>query len=127
MRAFTLFLSLVFSCCAYAATPQIVGGADHSLALSRDGRVFAWGDDSYGQLGSGRHLFLTTPVATILTDPGQVVGLASGSYHSLARLRDGSVLAWGNNTNGQLGDGSVTSRGLPVKVTTLLSDRPGRR
>jgi alpha-tubulin suppressor-like RCC1 family protein len=121
MRAFTLFLSLVFSCCAYAATPQIVGGADHSLALSRDGRVFAWGDDSYGQLGSGRHLFLTTPVATILTDPGQVVDLAGGSYHSLARLRDGSVLAWGNNTNGQLGDGSVTSRGLPVKVTTLTS------
>ncbi len=121
MRAFTLFLSLVICCGAYAATPQIVGGADHSLALSRDGRVFAWGDDSYGQLGSGRHLFLTTPVATILTDPGSVVGLAGGSYHTLARLRDGSVLAWGNNTSGQLGDGSVTSRGLPVKVAGLTS------
>ena len=119
MRCFILCVLLAMGWSAHAATPQIVGGTDHSLALSQDGRVFSWGDDSSGQLGTSRLLFQSTPVAAVQVDVKNVTGLAAGSYHSLARMRDGSALAWGNNTNGELGDGTLTSRGLPLKVIGL--------
>ena len=119
MRFLALFLILIASGTTHAAAPQIVGGADHSLALSQDGRVFSWGDDSSGQLGSGRLLFQATPLSSVSLDSKNVTGLAAGSYHSLARMRDGSALAWGNNTYGELGDGTLTSRGLALKVVGL--------
>ena len=119
MRFFVVCLLCTLGWAAQAATPQIVGGADHSLALGQDGRVFSWGDDSSGQLGTGRLLFQSTPLPTVLSDVKNVTGLAAGSYHSLARMRDGSVLAWGNNSYGELGDGTLTSRGLPLKVVGL--------
>ncbi|MCI0690101.1 MAG: hypothetical protein L0Y54_23120, partial [Sporichthyaceae bacterium] len=46
-------------------------------------------------------------------------GIAAGSGHSLAALEDGSVRAWGYNVDGQLGDGSRTSRSVPVVVSDL--------
>ncbi|MBP9907027.1 MAG: hypothetical protein KBF66_15865 [Rhodoferax sp.] len=104
-----------------APAPPVAGGNTHSMALSRDGKVFTWGDDTYGQLGSGRQLFLTSPSPAMLAEAANVVGLAAGKNHSLARIRDGSVVAWGENTDGQLGDGSVTSKGLPGKVVGLSS------
>ncbi|OYT93925.1 MAG: RCC1 repeat-containing protein [Burkholderiales bacterium PBB3] len=119
MRLFVVCVLLTLGLSARAATPQVVGGADHSLALSQDGRVFSWGDDSSGQLGTGRLLFQSTPLATVMPDVKNVAGLAAGSYHSLARMRDGSALAWGNNAYGELGDGTLTSRGLPLKVIGL--------
>ena len=121
MQLLAILFVWTLSWFAWGATPQVAGGANHSMALTRDGKVYAWGDDSYGQLGSGRQLFLTTPAPAALADSANVVGLAAGSYHSLARLRDGSVLAWGGNTDAQLGDGSVTTRGSPVKVVGLSS------
>ena len=51
-----------------APAPPVAGGNTHSMALSRDGKVFTWGDDTYGQLGSGRHLFLTSRSPAILPE-----------------------------------------------------------
>ena len=49
----------------------------------------------------------------------EVAGIASGSWHSLAVRRDGSVWAWGRNLEGQIGDGTNTQREVPVPVSGL--------
>ena len=121
MRALLSSVVMLLATTSYSATPMVAAGADHSLALTRDGSVYAWGDDSYGQLGSGRLLFQSTPLRVTTAPSSQIVGLAAGSYHSLARLQDGGVLAWGENGDGQLGDGTVTSRGTAVRISGLVS------
>ena len=93
-------------------------GVYHSLALKQDGTVVAWGSNEYGQLGDGtqrteRHI----PVEVKgLTD---VVAVAAGESHSLAIKSDGTVVAWGWNFDGQLGDGTTTGRSTPVEVQGL--------
>ncbi|MFI9601849.1 RCC1 domain-containing protein, partial [Streptomyces sp. NPDC052043] len=99
-------------------------GTNHSLALRRDGTLLAWGDNAGGQLGDGTTMNRDTPVRVCA--PGQtapctrflagVVAISAHGGHSMALLRDGSVLAWGNNGSGQLGDGTTTNRDTPVRV-----------
>ena len=95
----------------------IVAGYDHTLALKQDGTVWAWGNNSYGQVGDGTTVDRTTPVQV----PGLsgVVALAAGYRHSLARRPDGTVWAWGGNFSGQLGDGTTIDRGTPAPVPGL--------
>ncbi|HQQ91016.1 MAG TPA: glycosyl hydrolase family 28 protein [Kiritimatiellia bacterium] len=85
----------------------VAAGWDHSLALTRDGEVYAWGDRSHGQLGDGVRQ-TGKPAAVPQPVPGlsEIIAIAAGGQHSLALRRDGTVLAWGSNWNGQLGNGS---------------------
>jgi len=95
----------------------IAGGFWHSLALKKDGTVWAWGDNNYGQLGNGTY--------TRTNIPGQVSGLegviaiASGAWHSLALKKDGTVWAWGSNDEGQLGNGTNIDSNIPIQVPGL--------
>lgn len=106
------------------AIVQVVRGSDHTLALSSDGKVYSWGYNGYGQLGDGTTTRRTSPVAVNTANGSSalfgksVVALSASDYHSLALCSDGSVVAWGNNFNGQLGDGSITQRTNPVAVNT---------
>lgn len=86
----------------------VAAGWDHSLALARDGKVYAWGGRSHGQLGDGMRE-TGTPVARPQAVPGLegVTMIAAGGQHSLALGKDGTVYAWGSNWNGQLGNGKV--------------------
>jgi len=99
----------------------VAWGASHTLALDSDGKVYAWGDNSRGRLGIGSTTASLVPVA-VNVDSGSalagktVVAIAAGSGHSLALCDDGTVVAWGYNSNGQVGDGSNTERLLPVAV-----------
>jgi RHS repeat-associated protein len=93
---------------------EVSAGTEHSLALKQDGTVWAWGRNTYGQLGDGTTADRTTPVQVSgLTD---LVGVAAGDAHSLALKFDGSVWAWGRNPEGRLGDGTTTQRSTPVRV-----------
>jgi alpha-tubulin suppressor-like RCC1 family protein len=97
---------------------DITGGGLHTLALKNDGTVLAWGYNYSGQLGIGSttESYIPFPVEVAgLTGIVSVVAGASGD-HSLALKSDGTVWAWGSNSDGQLGDGTTTNRPAPVQV-----------
>ena len=113
---------------AVAATGLLAGrtvvasaaGFSHSLALCADGTVAAWGSNSSGQLGNSGTTSSSVPVAVTATGvlAGKtVIAVAAGNAHSLALCDDGTVAAWGNNSDGQLGNGNTTSSSKPVAVT----------
>jgi len=101
----------------------IATGINHSLALLADGKVWAWGSNSAGQLGDGTKDDQPKPVP--VHGPGgdglltHIVVIAAGSNHSLALRADGTVWAWGNNSSGQLGDDSVMDRMTPVQAKAM--------
>src|SRR5690606_19344478 len=90
------------------------------LALRRDGQVLAWGANDYGNLGDGTRRDRPTPglVAGVRGKGhlGGVAAIAAAEKHNYALRTDGTVVAWGNNTAGQLGDGTVELRTAPVPV-----------
>ncbi|MFC6883614.1 S8 family serine peptidase [Actinomadura yumaensis] len=99
----------------------IAGGSYHTVAARPDGTVWAWGRNGEGQLGDGTTTWRPSPVQVsgltgVVSAPGAV---AAGGRHSLAVRSDGTVWAWGSNDNGQLGDGTTTTRTGPVQVTGL--------
>ncbi len=102
--------------------PGIAGIAEgdaFSLALGTDGSVWGWGADGYSQLGNGANpLGTTAPVQTISAGSG-ITQVAAGINHALALKSNGTVLAWGNNQNGGLGNGTEYTSSGPVQVTGL--------
>ncbi|WP_018908983.1 Ig-like domain repeat protein [Salinispora arenicola] len=94
----------------------IAGGRGHSLALTSTGTVLAWGKNNEGQLGDGTNANSTTPVDVDLPPGTTVTAIAGGGSNSLALTSAGTVLAWGLNSSGQLGDGTTTDRSTPVDV-----------
>ena len=101
----------------------VAAGGQHSLALCSDGTLAAWGDGSFGQIGDGGVLDRTAPV--LVSTAGalsgkRVIAISAGANHSAALCSDGTVVCWGGNTNGELGDGSNTQRNVPVAVSVPL-------
>lgn len=102
------------------------GGNDFTIALRHDGTVLSWGSDYYGELGrNGCDTDYISP-STYCVRPGQltltgIVAIAAGGAHAITVKADGSVWAWGRNDHGQVGDGTMTSRSLPVQVTGLTN------
>lgn len=107
-------------------TSQITGvaaGRANSLAIRADGVALSWGENGYGQLGSGSTTPFIRATPAPVTGLTGVVAVAIGSgnerTHALAVRSDGSVWAWGNNDAGQLGDGTTTERATPGAVSGL--------
>jgi alpha-tubulin suppressor-like RCC1 family protein len=105
---------------AAGTVTAIVAGGRHDLALLSNGTVLAWGDDTFGQLGNGRasanHDAETPAVVKGLS---RVVAVAAGGEHSLALRSNGTVEEWGDNHDGQLGDGTKVDTDVPVPVKGL--------
>ncbi|WP_027659657.1 RCC1 domain-containing protein [Salinispora fenicalii] len=95
----------------------VTGGHFHSMAVTSVGAVLAWGNNNFGQLGDGTTTHRGTPGAVSLPAGATVTAITAGSFHSMAVTSVGAVLAWGNNTFGQLGDGTITNRSTPVAVS----------
>jgi alpha-tubulin suppressor-like RCC1 family protein len=99
---------------------SIAAGGQFSLGLKFDGTVFAWGQNSYGQLGDNTTTDRHAPVPVV--GPGgagtlaNVATVAAGRNHALAVKFDGTVWAWGLNDNGQLGDNTGVNRPAPVQA-----------
>ena len=87
-----------------------------SYALLADGTVRAWGGGANGELGNGSLTARQTRPVSVSGLSG-VVALAGGRNHAVALRSDGTIMTWGLNTSGQLGDGTKTSRSTPVQVS----------
>ena len=101
--------------------------SEHVVALSRDGAVYTWGKGDKGKLGIGRlpafnfqrnesaaSTYVPFPVR--VPDLSEITAIKAGHEHSLALRSDGTVLAWGENYLGQLGDGTKADRDRPVVI-----------
>lgn len=97
----------------------IAAGGRHSLAILKDGRIVAWGANGFGQLGDGTLTNRTIPTLVAASPLTGFTGVAGGANHSLARLKDGRVFAWGRNHQGQLGNGTFNGSAVPVQLGRL--------
>ena len=100
---------------------SVAAGTSFSLAVRSDGAVFGWGNNQSGELGDGSATNRSTPVPVVGLGSGSgVIAVAAGGAFSLALKADGTVLAWGNNASGELGDGTAPNDHLtPVPVVGL--------
>ncbi len=100
---------------------EIAAGDEHSKALTDDRIVYSWGDNEFGQLGDGSWTRREAPVQ-VINGPQllqNVVTIGAGAFHSMAVKRiweGGLVWTWGLNEDGQLGDGTTSTRNQPVRV-----------
>jgi alpha-tubulin suppressor-like RCC1 family protein len=93
-------------------------GAYHSCALMRAGDVQCWGQNGYGQLGDGTTTDTTSPIH-VHGLPEPVLQLTAGYAHTCALMSGGGVMCWGQNTYGQLGDGTNLDSSTPVAASGL--------
>ena len=95
----------------------IDAGAWHTCAL-KGGKVYCWGYNDYGQLGNGTNTNSTTP--TLVADGAMgnsgVTAIAAGGRHTLGLKGTACLFAWGENSYGQLGNGTTQSN-TPVQVS----------
>ncbi|KAK6494154.1 putative E3 ubiquitin-protein ligase HERC4 [Huso huso] len=99
---------------------QVACGNRHSLALSKDGQLFTWGQNTNGQLGLGKgepSKPSPQPLKSLSGIP--LAQIAAGGDHSFAVSLSGAVFGWGRNHEGQLGLGDTTDRYQPTHVRAL--------
>ena len=83
---------------------KIVGGANHFAALTADGKVYSWGYNGYGNLGTGNTTNYSTPVYSNIDN---VIDVVAGYYYTAALKKDGTVWMTGYNADGELGVGDT--------------------
>ena len=93
----------------------IAKGSSHSLGISNDGKLFAWGANNEGQLGDN------DPLPYPEQSPSQIgssnwSAISAGLDVSFAIRSDGKLFAWGKAINGQLGDGTTINKSSPVQI-----------
>jgi alpha-tubulin suppressor-like RCC1 family protein len=113
---------------AGAAVLEVAAGGWHTCARISDGTARCWGDNSYGQLGDGTRTDRKHPV-TVKNGAGtgpldHITAISAGLGHTCARISDGTARCWGLNISGELADGTLTDRKLPVKVKNVAGTGP---
>lgn len=89
---------------AASKTIDIKSGMAHTIALKEDGTVWAWGDNTYGQLGNGTYTSSTYPVR--VKGLNGITKIEAGGYHNFAYKTGGYIYVWGRGDRGQLGRGT---------------------
>lgn len=100
-------------------------GEQHTLLITLSGKIFAWGDNTYGQLGDGTTTQKSEATAVVLSGLGSrtAVSVSTRGNHNLLIANDGSVFAWGNNNQGQVGDGTFVNKLQPTLISGILSGK----
>ena len=102
---------------------KITAGDQHTCAVNGAGGVLCWGSNANGELGNGTTTKSLTPVPVTGLSSG-VVGITAGQNFTCALTKAGSVLCWGVNTTGNLGNGTTTDSDVPVKVLDVAGTGP---
>ena len=103
---------------------QISAGLVHNVAFKTDGTFWTWGSNAFGQAGNGAFettgcRCLTSPQQnTTLANTVEIEAIGSGTF---ARLSDGSAWAWGTNLAGEVGNGTITSKGCQCEPSPVQS------
>ncbi len=99
----------------------LAAGDQHTCALLENGSVACWGANASGQLGDGSQIRSNTPVA--VGGLGSAVRqISAGAAHTCALLEHNTVVCWGDDQSGQLGDAGRENRSAPVEVTGLAGE-----
>lgn len=97
---------------------RISGGYIHSIAMVSNETVWTWGNNRYGQLGDGSTLEERRAPVQVM-NIANIINVTTKGWHNLALNSEGRVFSWGNNINGQLGNGTHSERNIPVNVEGL--------
>jgi hypothetical protein len=98
-------------------------GDNHSLAIDFSNNLYTWGNNSSSQLGIGSTPDTSRNYPSLVTNPTSSaywLKAVGASNHSLGLQSDGSLWAWGDNTYGQLGNGTINNSNVPISVTNPL-------
>ncbi len=103
---------------------KIAAGGFFTCATLSDGTVKCWGDNTYGQIGDGTTTDRNSPTSTSSLGAGRTAtSISIGDNHACVILDNGLVKCWGDNSNGQLGDGTTTNRNSPTSTSSLGEGR----
>jgi len=93
---------------------SIAKGQYHTVAIKIDGTLWAWGDNTYGELGDGTNISTNVPkqIGTVTN----WMSIATGISHTVAIKTDGTLWAWGYNYYGQLGNSTNTNVNIPTQI-----------
>ena len=113
-----------------SSVKSLGGRGYHTLAVKTDGTVWAWGWNKYGELGhdtSGSPCLYGIPgtcsnVPLLVSGVNNPLMVTGGGFFNLALMPDHSLLGWGRNNHGELGDGTFTERPAPVPVNSVLAN-----
>ena len=94
---------------------DLTAGLDHTCALTSNSEVYCWGLNADGQLGDGTNENRNVPVL-VQGLPKNLVAIDAGADFTCAETDDGNVFCWGNNSAGQLNDGTTTNRNVAVQA-----------
>jgi len=98
---------------------QISSGAYHTCVVASDDNAYCWGENMKGQLGNNSTANSSVPVK--VDTSGVLAGktikqISTGHYHTCAVASDNKIYCWGENNNGELGNGSTVDSRVPVAV-----------
>ena len=100
---------------------RIAAGGQHSCAVLADATIRCWGSNYFGELGDGSPTFLAVAAPVVSAGITNAVAVAAGGRHSCALLATGTIECWGQNTFGQLGNGTLSDSLTPVTVTGITN------
>jgi alpha-tubulin suppressor-like RCC1 family protein len=93
----------------------VSAGIYHTAAIKTDGTLWLWGRNNYGQIGDNSRVSKSSPVQTIASGNNWKQVSCAGRF-TAALKTDGTLWTWGQNTSGQLGDGTTTSKSSPIQT-----------
>ncbi len=91
----------------------------HTVAMQADGSVWAWGDNTFGQLGNGTTSITPSLTPVLISSGFGAVNVECGYACSFARKANGQLYAWGNNATGNLGTGNQTNLNTPTTISII--------
>ncbi|XP_078045783.1 E3 ubiquitin-protein ligase HERC2 [Augochlora pura] len=98
-------------------------GSQFSVALTRSGAIYTWGKGDYHRLGHGTDDHVRRPRKITALQNKKIISIATGSLHCVACSDKGEVFTWGDNDEGQLGDGTTGALQRPRLVRALQGEK----